>query len=87
MPERVGERKTAEETVMAQQIRGWRSRDGERRWLSRLIDTMELVSRREVRAVPYDQNVLGALRLQLARPASPNPYWYARHASHFGLRN
>ncbi|HEY3677511.1 MAG TPA: transcriptional regulator [Bradyrhizobium sp.] len=70
---------------MAQQA--WRSGNGERRWLSRLIDTMERVSRRETRAQSFDSSVLGALRLQLARPASPHPYWYVRKTSHFGLRN
>ena len=68
---------------MAQQV--WRSGNGERRWLSRLVDAMERVSRRETRT--YDPHMLGALRLQLARPASPNPYWYARQMSHFSLRN
>jgi hypothetical protein len=72
---------------MAQQVRTWRSGDGERRWLSMLIETMEKVSRREVRATPCDPKVLSALSLQLARPASPYPYWHARGASHFSLRN
>jgi hypothetical protein len=68
---------------MAQQA--WQSGNGERRWLSRLVDAMERVSRREIRT--YDPNMLGALRLQLARPASPNPYWYVRQTSPFSLRN
>jgi hypothetical protein len=72
---------------MAQQIRVWRSGDGERAWLSRLIDTMEKVSRREIRATPCDPKVLSALSLQLTRPASPYRYWHARSASHFSLRN
>jgi hypothetical protein len=75
---------------MAQQV--WRSGDGERRWLSMLIDAMERVSRekasrREVRATPCDPELLSALSQQLARPASPYPYWHAPSASHFSLRN
>jgi hypothetical protein len=71
---------------MAQQV--WRSGDGERRWLSMLIDAMERVSRenasrRQLRARPCDPKLLSAL----ARPASPYPYWHARSASHFSLRN
>ena len=73
--------------MMGQQVRGWRSGDGERRWLSMLIDAMEKVSRPEVRARPCDPRVFSALRLQLARPASPYPYWHASRASQFSLRN
>jgi hypothetical protein len=78
---------------MAQQIRVWQSGDGERRWLSMLVDAMERVSRekasrrRETRATPCDPLVLSALRLQLSRPASPYPYWHARPMSAFSLRN
>ena len=72
---------------MGQQVSGWRSGDGERRWLSMLIDTMEEVSRPEFRATPCDPLVFSALRLHLARPASPYPHWYARRASQFNLRN
>jgi hypothetical protein len=68
---------------MAQQA--WQSGNGERRWLLRLVDAMERVSRRETRT--YDPNMLVALRLQLARPASANPYWYVRQTSHFGVRH
>jgi hypothetical protein len=73
--------------MMAQQARGWRSGDGERRWLSMLIDAMENVSRPEVRAAPCDPRVFSALRVQLAHPASPYPYWYAPRTSRFSLRN
>jgi hypothetical protein len=72
---------------MGQQVSGWRSGDGERRWLSMLIDTMEAVSRPEFRATPRDPQVFSALRVQLARPASPHPYSYAPCASQFSLRN
>jgi hypothetical protein len=68
---------------MGQQIQGWRSASGQRLWLSMLIDTMEEISRPEVRAVPCDDQLLAALRAQLARPAlAPAPY-----ASAYSLRN
>jgi hypothetical protein len=38
-------------------------------WLSMLIDTMDEISRPELRAVPCDDRLLAALRAQLARPA------------------
>jgi hypothetical protein len=56
---------------MGQQIQSWRSGDGQRLWLSMLVDTMEEVSRPDVRALPCNPSVLVALRAQLARPASP----------------
>jgi hypothetical protein len=68
---------------MGQQIQGWRSVSGQRLWLSMLIDTMEEISRPEMRALPCDDQVLAALRAQLARPASVRtPY-----ASAYSLRN
>jgi hypothetical protein len=68
---------------MRQQLQSWRSGDGERLWLSMLIDTMEKVSRPEFRSLPCDPSVLVALRAQLARPASA----YAHCGSNFSLRN
>jgi hypothetical protein len=73
---------------MGQRLQPWRSEDwrsgaGEKLWLSMLVDTMEEVSRPEVRARPCDPSVLVALCAQLARPASPYPYG----ASAFSLRN
>ena len=68
---------------MGQQLNTWRSGSGQRVWLSRLIDTMEQVSRPELRAVPCETRVLAAFRAQLARPASASlPY-----ASPYSLRN
>jgi hypothetical protein len=61
----------------------WRPGDGEKRWLSMLIDAMEEVSVAECRAILCDPSVLAALSAQLARPASPYPYG----ASPFSLRN
>jgi hypothetical protein len=69
--------------AMGQQLQMWRSANGQRKWLSMLIDAMEEVSRPEVRAVPCDRLVLAAFRAQLARPASASlPY-----ASPYSLRN
>jgi hypothetical protein len=72
--------------MMVQQISNWRSGDGERRWLSRLIDAMENVSRPEVRATAHDPRIYSALRLQLAHPVRPYPYSQT-HPSRFSLRN
>jgi hypothetical protein len=68
-----------------QQLRSndWRSADGERLWLSMLVETMEEVARPELRGLPCDPAVLIALGVQLARPASPYPYG----VSNFSLRN
>ena len=68
---------------MGQQLLQWRSGDGEKLWLSMLVDTMERVSRREVRSRPCDQSVLVELQAHLARPT-----WLQAHcASDFSLRN
>jgi hypothetical protein len=66
---RVVSRNRPEGQGMDQQIQGWRSASGQRAWLSMLIDAMEAVSRPELRAVPCDDQLLAALRVQLARPA------------------
>ena len=68
---------------MGQQIKGWRSASGQRSWLSRLIDTMEQISRPERRTVPCDPQLLAAVRAQLARPALAR----AAYASPYSLRN
>lgn len=68
---------------MGQQLQSWRSGDGERLWLSMLIEAMEEVSRPEFREIPCDPAILIALRAQLARPASPCLYG----ASNYSLRN
>ena len=68
---------------MGQTFQGWHSGNGERLWLSMLIDAMEAVSRPELRAVPCDDQLLVAVRAQLARPALVRtPY-----ASAYSLRN
>jgi len=68
---------------MGQQLNTWRSGSGQRVWLSRLIDTMEVISRPELRAVPCDISVLAAFRAQLARPASA----HMAFATPYSLRN
>jgi hypothetical protein len=68
---------------MGQQIQGWRSANAQRLWLSMLIDTMEAISRPELRAVPCDDQLLVTVRTQLARPASAR----APYASAYSLRN
>ncbi|MEO6839824.1 MAG: transcriptional regulator [Bradyrhizobium sp.] len=73
--------------VRPHQAKAWRSGDGQRLWLSSLIETMEQVSRPGVRAMPCDRTILSALSMHLARPATPYPYWHARQASDFSLRN
>jgi hypothetical protein len=69
---------------MGQQIKGWRSASSQRLWLSRLIDTMEQISRPERRAIPCDPQLLAAVRAQLARPALARG---AAYASPYSLRN
>ena len=68
---------------MGQQIQGWRSAGGQRLWLSMLIDAMEQISRPELRAAPCDEQLLVAMRAQLARPASAR----GPCASAYSLRN
>jgi hypothetical protein len=68
---------------MSQQLQSWRGGDGHKSWLSMLVEAMEEISRPEFRALPVDASVLAAVRAQLARPASPYPYW----GSQYSLRN
>jgi hypothetical protein len=68
---------------MGQQLQSWRSGDGEKLWLSMLVDTMEEIARPEIRKLPCDSSILAALRVQLARPVSA----YVQYASRFSLRN
>ena len=68
---------------MGQQVQGWRSASGQRSWLSKLIDTMEQISRPERRTVPCDAQLLAAVRAQLARPALAR----ASYGSNYSLRN
>jgi hypothetical protein len=68
---------------MGQQLQRWRSADGERLWLSMLIEAMEEVSRPELRSQPCERSVVAAVRAQLSRPAAP----YAHQGPGFGLRH
>ena len=68
---------------MGQQIQGWRSANGQRAWLSMLIDAMEAVARPELRAVPCDDHLLATVRAQLSRPALVR----APYASVYSRRN
>jgi hypothetical protein len=69
--------------VQPYQVQPWRSGEGEKLWLSMLIDTMEKIACRELRAVPCDRLVLAKVSAHLARPVSP----YPPGASGFSLRN
>jgi hypothetical protein len=69
--------------AMGQRIQGWRSASGQRLWLSMLIDTMEAISRPELRAVSCDDQLLATVRAQLSRPALAR----APYASAYSLRN
>jgi hypothetical protein len=68
---------------MDQQVQSWRRKDGQKAWLSMLIEAMEEIARPEFRALPVDPSALAAVGAQLARPASPFPYC----ASRYSLRN
>jgi hypothetical protein len=46
---------------MGQQLQSWRSGNGERAWLSMLVDTMEQVARPEIRALYCDSSDLAAV--------------------------
>ncbi len=68
---------------MGQQLQRWRSGDGDRVWLSVLVETMEQVSRPELRGLPCEPSILTGFRAQLSLPASP----YANGVTNFSLRN
>jgi hypothetical protein len=68
---------------MGRQVTGWRSAGAQRLWLSKLIETMEQISRPEGRAVPCDPQLLAAVRAQLARPVPARPAC----ASPYSFRN
>lgn len=66
---------------MGQALHTWRSGSEQRAWLSALIDTYEEVSRPEIRSIPCNDDLLAALRAQLARPVNL-PY-----GASYGLRH
>ena len=71
---------------MSQHIRPWQTDDGERQWLSMLIDTMEEISRPELRSTPCDRSVLSAVSEQLSRPALRYRRWQVGNISHYRWR-
>jgi hypothetical protein len=68
---------------MGQQLQPWRSGDGERLWLSTLIDTMERLSAADLPHSSGHRAVRLAVQAQLARPAWPG----AHCGSRFSWRN
>jgi truncated hemoglobin YjbI len=68
--------------LQARQFPTWRSGDGEKLWLSMLIEAMDEVSRPELRSLPCDRLLLAAVSAQLARPA-----YVLGVVSPFSLRN
>jgi hypothetical protein len=86
---KVGGRRLRQGQAMGQQLqpwrtgKSWRSGNGERLWLSMLVDAMEEFSRPDIRSLPCHSSLLVAVRTQLARPASTG----ALGASRFSLRN
>ena len=68
---------------MIQQTQQWRSGTGEMVWLSALVETMEQVSRPELRAKPCAPGLLMAVQAHLARAAMPHGFY----GSDFSLRN
>jgi hypothetical protein len=68
---------------MAQQTQRWRSGNGEKAWLSALVETLEKLSCPEVRAMPCDRTLLAAVKVHLGRPGTPQ----GLYRSNFSLRN
>ena len=68
---------------MTQQTRQWRSGNGEMTWLSALVETMDKVSRPELRTTRCPRNLVAAVECHLARPA----VLHGLYGSSFSLRN
>jgi hypothetical protein len=66
---------------MGQRLQPRRSADGERLWLSVLIDTMEQVSQPECGTAACDPSVVAKVRAQLQRPAPSYRYGVARFSA------
>lgn len=64
--------------AMNQQTRQWRSGHGETAWLSALVETMDKVSRPELRATHCARSLAAAVESHLARAGM-------RHGSSFSL--
>jgi hypothetical protein len=63
--------------------KSWRTGNGERKWLSMLVDAMEEFPRPDIRRLPCHASLLVAVRAQLARPVSSGTHGGSR----FSLRN
>jgi len=61
-------------------MRQWRSGSGEKAWLAALIETMEEVSRPELRGTRCAPSLMAAVESHLAHPGM-------RSSSYFSLRN
>jgi hypothetical protein len=72
-----------EDQAMDRQLVTWQTAEGERLWLSMLVDAMEEASQHDCSPCEREWPELARLRLQLARPASP----YVFGGSAFSLRN
>jgi len=58
--------------------KSWRTGNGERQWLSMLVDAMEEFSRPDIRSVPCHPSLLVAARAHLAHPVSPGAFDFGR---------
>jgi hypothetical protein len=63
--------------------KSWRSGNGERLWLSMLVDAMEEFSRPDIRSRPCHPSLLVAVRERLAQPVSSG----AQGGARFSLRH
>jgi hypothetical protein len=68
---RIGSGAVWQGRAMSQQLQSWQSKDGEKVWLSALVEAMEEVSHSGPREKCDDRAVLDAVSAQLARPAPP----------------
>ncbi len=68
---------------MIQQTQQWRSGNGEMAWLAALVNTMEKVSRPELRATSCEPGLLAAVEAHLGRSTMP----HGLYGSNFSLRN
>jgi hypothetical protein len=68
---------------MVQVLQPRRLENGERPWLSMLVDAMQTAARPELRAIPCDRSVLAEVSVQLGLPQAV----YPQSASSFSFRN
>ncbi len=53
---------------MGQRLHKWQGREGDRLWLSLLVEAMEEAARPQVREQPVEAAILAGLLAQLAQP-------------------